>query len=129
MDIKHGHVVKDAMTDKDTDLIEQVIKQKVSWLQFIRDWIVWTAFLPITIPLESTKFGISIALKCMLLFWSLFVVANLVAASIFVYFPCIGHRLAQICLLPAVLNAIPEQPLVRFAIDMLKIPIQPPIKD
>jgi len=57
----------------------------------------------------------------LLLCWSIFVVISLLAASIAVYVPRFGDRLASVCMLPAKMNSIPEQPLVKFAVEILKM--------
>ena len=54
--------------------------------------------------------------------WSVFVVVSLMSAAIAVYMPVIGGRVASVCLLPARINAIPQLPLVRLAIDIMRLP-------
>ena len=82
---------------------------------------MWTIFLPITLPLEVTKYLASITLKFLLLCWSAFCVFWLVMAALVVYIPVIGEKAASLCLIPAKVNTIPKQPFFWMAVDMLKL--------
>lgn len=88
-------------------------------------WVMWTIFLPITLPLEVTKFCVShltsITLKCLLLCWSAFCLFWLVMAALIVYIPVIGEKAASLCLIPSKVNTIPKQPFFWMAVDMLKL--------
>ena len=90
----------------------------------INDWIWWTVFLPITIPLEITKYVVKKTqewtIYVILLTWSIFCVITLFMGAFLVYVPYIGDRLAWLFLLPSKIDKIPEQPLVSLALKMLK---------
>ena len=110
------------MSDVKVVSVEEVGKTGV---QLISEWIWWTVFLPITLPLATTKYFVAkataLTLLCISFSWSAFCVMTLVFAAIAVYVPYIGERLAWLCLLPSKIDSIPQQPFVRLAIDMLKL--------
>lgn len=67
--------------------------------------------MPITIPLEVTKFFVRKSVEYTIYFttllWSVFCVTTLVLAAISVYIPKFGDKLAQLFLLPSKIDSIP----------------------
>ena len=91
----------------------------------INTWIWWTVFLPITLPLKCVSISTNLTLRfivfCISLFWSAICVSTLIMAAILVYVPYIGDKLGQIFLIPTRIDRIPQMPIVKLMLDLLKI--------
>ena len=124
-EVDEGEKLTKLMTKNEEVFTEELNQQTdQTTFQLINQWIWWTIFLPITIPLEITKFVVKKTqewtIYIILLAWSIFCVITLFLGALLVYVPYIGDRLAWLFLLPSKIDKIPEQPLVSFALNILK---------
>ena len=96
-----------------------------SYPKLLNDWIWWTVFLPIALPLTIAKYSVLKSLEWTIyvitMLWSTFCVVTLIMAAFAVYVPVVGDKLSQLCLFPSKIDRIPQQPFVRLAFDMLKL--------
>ena len=85
--------------------------------------IWWTVFLPITLPLNITKYSLRKTKEWTIFFlliaWSCICIVTLVLAALAVYIPVLGEHLSWLLLIPSKLDRIPQQPIVKLALEIL----------
>ena len=113
-DIQLEKLISDRLDENTTSSLKAAgtIVTNKTYFQIINEWIWWTIFLPITVPLEVTKFFIRKTFDwtffTILTLWSCFCVATLFMAAIAVYVPVIGDRVANLFLIPSKIDRIPQ---------------------
>ena len=104
---------------------ENIIQVTKTYPEQINEWIWWTVFLPITLPLTVTKCLVRKTMEWTIyiitMLWSTFCIVSLTFAAFAVYVPVIGEKLSQICLFPSKIDRIPQHPFFHLACDMLKL--------